>query len=297
MATATYDKQPVNVSAGLLVLFCALLWAGQSVAVKIALEDVTRFQLLFSRTLLSLGIIGLWALATRDSLRIYGEQFGMVGINAVFLFVQLGLYTAGTDQTSSVHSIVIINSFPLYTALFCHFFLAGFELTKGTIAGLVLAFAAVVIVFGDQLLFAPDDQATLSGDLLVAAAAMTMGGKITYLKSIFGRIRPVQVVFWEAIITVPVFLAVSLWLEQPNWNFSAEAGAAIAYQGVAVSGMAFVIWITLLSRHAPNDLTVYRLATPLLGLVLGWMILDEVLTPYLFVGAAMLAVGIWLVNR
>ena len=309
MATATYDKQPVTISAGALVLLCALLWGGQSVAMKIALAEIPTYQMLFSRTLLSLVVIFAWAALVRESLKIDRAQLTMIGINATFLFVQMGLFAVGTGWTSSVHSIVIINSFPIYTALFCHLFLSGFGLTRWTVAGQFLSFAAVVFVFSDRLL---DYEATagsldagihaakpadLAGDLLIVAAAVTMGAKITYLKSIFGRIRPVQVVFWEAIFTVPVFLTVCMSLEQVQWSISPRALGAIVYQGVAVSGMAFVIWITLLSRHAPNDLTVYRLSTPLFGLVLGASILEEPLTGNLLAGVVLLACGIWLVNR
>ena len=62
--------------------------------------------------------------------------------------------------------------------------------------------------------------------------------------------------------------------------------------------MAFLLWNYVLSQHSPNEVTVFRLASPLVGLVAGWLLLSgEIVTWHLLVGGVLIVVGIWRVTR
>jgi len=279
-------------------LICAALWAGQAVAVKLAVEVTPPYQVMALRFVLSILTVGLFALVTWQSVVLPRRHIWWVLASAGFVFVQIGLFTVGAKHTSSVHSIVIISSFPFFTALFCYVAPPRIATSRQTLSASILAFAGVLAVFAGELTWA--GPADLTGDLMVLASAAVMGARIALIKSALGVIGPLKVVFWEAVVALPLFAATSYLVERPPWPpwpTDAVSLAAIAYQGIAVSGVAFLLWNILLSRHSPNDITVFRLATPVMGVGLGWLILDEPLTPHLLLGAALLIVGMYRVMR
>lgn len=291
---AGYRKEPVTATTAALALFCATLWAGQSVAVKVALKDLPPYMVMCLRIALCCLFVGTWARFRGQRLRISRRQFGLILINSAILYTQIGLYTFGTDMTTSVRSILIINSFPFFTAIACHYFLPGFPFTWRTISGMFIAFAGLVVVFGDRLYSSGET----FGDMLVLAAAMVIGAKIAFAKALLRTFHPVQLVFWGALCATPLFLALSLLFDEIALEaFTPLAVGAVLYQGIAVSGLAVLTWGYLLARHSPTDLTVFRLATPLLGVLLGWLILSEEITPYVIVGALLLVTGCYRVTK
>jgi drug/metabolite transporter (DMT)-like permease len=299
--SAIMRKHPVAASTAVLATLCALLWGGQSVAVKYSQEGFEVFQVTTLRFLLSAVLTACLAWMWRLPLGVSGRQFRLAAVNALFVFMQISLYTAGTFHTSSIHSIVIISTFPFFTALWCHYLLPGFPLTLRIFLGLLLAFAGVVFVSLDlrsaqEATLEGAKEATLQGDLLVLLAAVVMGAKITYMKTTLARLRPLQLVFWESIVVLPLFAVVSLVGEKAPDTVSWQAAGGVVYQGVLVSGVAFLIWNYLLSQHSPNEVTVFRLATPLVGVLAGWLLLGEQVSWHLLAGGALIVVGIWRVT-
>jgi len=289
-------KRPVGMLTTLMALSCSLLWAGQSVAVKIAVNEMPPFLVMGLRFLLALITISLVAFVLRIPLRVERRWLPWLLGHAVLLCIQTTLYTLGTDATQSVNSIVIINSFPFFTAIICHYCLPDFPFTWRAISGLVLAFTGLLVVFAPGLI--ENGLGNRWGDWLVLSAAVMMGVKITYVKSLLRHVSPIPVVFWTAVCAAPMLLLTSYALgEFASVEWHAQAITAIAYQGMAVSAVAVLMWTTLLSWHAPNDVTVFRMATPLLGMALGWLILKEPVSGSLIVGAVLIALGVYRVTR
>jgi drug/metabolite transporter (DMT)-like permease len=292
----TLSRQPLTAGSVVLALVCAALWAGQSVAVKVAVDRLPPYRVVTIRLAAAALFLLLIAVVRGTDLRLSRRQAAWVGGNAAFLLVQLGLYTLGTGWTNSVHSIVLINTFPLFAALACHWFLPGFPLDWRSTAGLTAALVGVVVVVSGR----PGDAERVGhwhGDLVVLASAAVMGLKTAYAKAVLGEVRPLPAVLWTAVFALPACLAVSLLFEGPQWPRRAETWAALVYQGLAVSGLAFLLWNVVLSRHAPNDVTVFRMLTPPLGIVLGWAVLGDLLTWRVWVGGGLVAAATVFVSR
>jgi drug/metabolite transporter (DMT)-like permease len=72
---------------------------------------------------------------------------------------------------------------------------------------------------------------------------------------------------------------------------------ALAYQAVIVAFVSYLIWFWLLQRYPASGLASFSFWTPLFGVLSGWLLLGERLTGNLGAAAALVAVGIYLVNR
>ena len=71
----------------------------------------------------------------------------------------------------------------------------------------------------------------------------------------------------------------------------------MAFQIVVINTFSFLSYIWLLAHHNSSSLSVFFFATPLVGMGLCIAALGESFDPLLLLGAAMVGLGIWLVNR
>lgn len=270
-----------------MALGCSLLWAGQGIAVKLATNELPPLRIVALRMALSAIALGTFAWLRGSSLRISKHGLKAVAWNAAFLSLQLLLYTRGTAGTSSVHSIVLINTFPFFAVVAGLFWLPELRASRTQLVALTLAFAGAVCVLWSK---ADNTEATrFTGDALVLLAAACMGWKIVFLKGVLADYPPLLVVFWTAILGLCVCGSLSLWLEPRGvWPNTTTAWAALLYQGWAVSALAFVLWNILLSRHAPNDVTAFRMVAPLVGAFLGWLLLQEAVGLNVWLGAILI---------
>ena len=182
-------------------LLCAALWGGQSVAVKLAVASVPPFLMMSGRTVVACAFAFFWAKVTHHRLRLSWGEMGLVLANCMLLYTQIGLFSIGTSLTESVRSIVLINSFPVFTALVCLIFIAGNTLGLRHIAGLAAAILGIFLVFANR--FGGWDLSVWQGDILVLMAAAVMGTQVVFFKAILRRLHPSQTVFWGSCWRVP----------------------------------------------------------------------------------------------
>jgi drug/metabolite transporter (DMT)-like permease len=65
---------------------------------------------------------------------------------------------------------------------------------------------------------------------------------------------------------------------------------------VLVAFASYLAWFWLLTRYLASRLAVFSFVAPLAGVAFGTLLLDEPLTPAFAAGAALVLVGIALVN-
>ena len=72
---------------------------------------------------------------------------------------------------------------------------------------------------------------------------------------------------------------------------------ALAYLVVFGSWVAFTAYAWLLQNAPLSKVATYAYVNPVVAIVLGWLVLDEVITPVTLVGAAIIVVSVALVVR
>jgi drug/metabolite transporter (DMT)-like permease len=79
--------------------------------------------------------------------------------------------------------------------------------------------------------------------------------------------------------------------------FSTRSVVAFAYLVVVGSWIAFTAYAWLLQNAPISRVATYAYVNPVVAIVLGWLILDEVVTPVTVVGATVIVVSVALVVR
>ena len=106
------------------------------------------------------------------------EEWRAIWSLGILFAVQIGLMNYGIALTTASHSVVLVSSYALHTVLLAHFFIPGDRLTLPKLAGVVLAYAGIVVLFARDF---TQGGGTLLGDLVVAASALLLGERIVYM--------------------------------------------------------------------------------------------------------------------
>ena len=204
----------------------------------------------------------------------------------------------GLEYTLASRTYVLVYTAPFFVAVGAHFFLKGDRLNRWKTAGLVLAFAGVVVLFMKNL--GSFSFRTLSGDLMVLAAGALWGCTTVYLKKYLShRTVPLQTLFYQVFFSAPPLFLMSILLENPIVsNISLATGFSVFYQCIIVAFLSYLVWFELIHRYPVSLLHAFTFFTPVFGVFLsGALILGEIISPSIVVALTLVSLGMILVNR
>ena len=279
-----------------MVLLLAVLWGGNVVAIKIGLRGLPPFAAAGIRFGIALPLIALWAGIRRISLRPQAREWiPLLAVGTIFT-VQIGFLNWGTGVTLAGRATVILHTYPMFVAFLAHFFVPGDRLTWYRSIGVIAAFAGIVVVFWEKLSIGAGG--SLGGDLLCLGSGFLLGVQTVLIKRLVQNIEAPRLLVWQMIVGVPLFFLLHALFESPGkFVFSPVVASALLYQAVVVGFFCFLTWLAVLKRHSASRLTVLFFSAPLWGLLLSYLLLGEGISIGLAIGAGMVALGIFLVNR
>ena len=277
-----------------LALLLAFLWGGNSLAIKVGLQDFPPMALAFLRFVIGLVVIGGWALFRRIPLRLRpGELPRLLLLTTIFI-LQIICLNTGTLYTSASRSTIFINVYPFFTALFAHFWIPGERLSVTKTLGIVVAFSGVFVTVAPEL---GQGETSVIGDLIVLVSGCFLGLRVVVTKLLIQSIHPYRLLAWLLTLSLPFYVVASLVVERGEpMQLTLSAALALLYQGGVIAGFCFLAWTAILERYSASKLVVLFFATPLSGVLFSHLILGDELTLSLLGGAALVAAGIYLVN-
>lgn len=305
MRSATADPQPIGLRSALLAVAVSILWGGNLVSIRAGLDSVPPLWSAFWRMLLGVLFVTGWMLWRRLPLRpASGEWMPLLMLGMIFT-LQIALLNTAATMTSPAYGVVILNGYAIFANLSGHF--AGkyipavreTALTPLRVAGLMLALGGIaVLAFGrpDRAL-APQP---LLGNTLMIMSAFLLGLRQVYTRWLVQRVNPARSVFWQMMLSVPLFLILAALTEPPviaARGLTWEAIVAISYQGLIVAGICFIVWAELLRHHSAGTLSMFGFLVPICGIALSSWIFAEALPAGLFLGTALVLAGVALVIR
>ena len=137
---------------------------------------------------------------------------------------------------------------------------------------------------------------TFFGTVVAIAGAAFWGWAGVMIKQRAGRLPPMGLAAGS--IAFSAILMAPLWATAPppaQWTLSGVA--ALIAVGLVCSGLAYLPFFTLVRDIGPSRTLTVGLAVPVLGVLWGWLILDEAVTPGMLVGAVLVMAALALVLR
>ena len=281
----------------MLALFVSILWGGNVVALKYGLATFPPFWSAFWRMLAACIAVIIWT--KLQGVRILpekGEWWPFAALGAMFT-AQISGLNVGTNWTSAAYAVVLLNSHPVFTNLYAHFFDSEDKLTRRRLFGLFLAFAGIAYV----ALGRPDEALAPHpgwGNALMIVSANLLAVRVIYTRRLVQSADPERPVIWQMVLSLPVFLGMALATEASALKpVTWEPVAAILYQGVLIAGFCFVVWTTLLRKHSAANLSMFGFSVPVFGVAMSAVVFRETLQLNLLLGVALVTLGIWIVTR
>lgn len=278
-----------------LTFSLSALWGGNPVAVKSALQDCPPLRLGLYRFLIGLVVVLTVAFSRKRSLSIArNEWMPLAGLGLLFSS-QVVLMNLGQARTSAGHAAVIMSAYPLWTAVFAHFFVPGDKLTRTRVLGAVVAYSGVFVVFGASL--RAGSGASLVGDGILVVSALLLGARQVVISRSSQRIAIDKLMLTQAVFGVILFGLLTVFFEVEPTIHTQRLWAALLYQGVVIAGFAFFVQAWLLKNYPPSRVTTVYLTQPLFGVFFSWLVLGESVGPELYMGAPLVIAGSYFVQR
>jgi drug/metabolite transporter (DMT)-like permease len=290
---ATAAAPAWRVWTGLWIVY--LVWGSTYLAIRVMVETMPPLLGAGARFTVA-GAVMVGVLSARRSVRPTRAQLLSALLVGTLLMGANGVVTIAEQEVPSALAALLIASIPLLVIVLRR--LAGEPLPRATVAAVLVGFAGVALLVkpGEQ-----SGEATVLGLLAcVLAAVMWATGSFASPRVRLPR-DPLVSTGWQMLLGGVVCLAVGFALgEAPEVDpgaFSVRSLLALGYLIVFGSWIAFTAYAWLLQNAPISKVSTYAYVNPVVAIVLGWLILDEVITPIMLVGAAIIVVSVALVVR
>lgn len=277
--TAAAKSLPLALAwmCGAIVSFLLMAIAGRELSAEVGPAQIVAFRNIICLAVLAAILAKLGWKHARSA-----KPGRHVVRNVIHFAAQFGwFYAIARIPIAAVFAIEFTS--PIWTALLAALFL-GERLTGVRITAIALGFAGVLIVLRPGLEIV--DPASL------AALAAAFGYACTYIytKDLVATDRPLTILLWMNAVQLPLALAVSA----SSWVTPSQT----LWPWVGVTGLVGLASHYCLSRALEHgDAT---LVTPIdflrlpLAAVVAWLLYAERVSPWVFVGAAVIFAGVWL---
>jgi len=275
----------------LLLGSLSALWGSSYLFIKVGLDDgLSPSVIVFVRSLLA-ALVLLPLAARAGALNGLRDNMGAILVLAV---VQMGgpltLIAVGEQEISSSLAGILVATAPIFTFLLA-FALEGEERASGvSLVDVVVGITGVAMLLGVDVDGRP---AALLGGLLVVLASFGYGVGAWYVKRNVRGVRPIAMV-GATTLTVALASAPFALLARPSHAPGMDAIGSLLTLGVLCTGLAFVIFYSLVSSDGPAKASLVGYIAPGFSIFYGITLLDERFTVATAAGVLLILGGSWL---
>ena len=279
-------------------VFLTLAWGASFLWIKIAVEDVGPYVLVAIRMVFGLaGLIGI-VLVQKPSLPRERRIWWVLALLGLTNSSLPWLLIAWAEQTIDSALATVLNStVPLFTIFFAYFLLRDDRMNVRRVLGLLVGFTGVL------LLAKPGAPTAITGRAFAGHGAMLLASllyafSVVYARRMLRNVAPLVQAFYSMLIGTAL-----VWMALPLLNIPlvmpsrAVVWIGLVWLGVLSAGVASYILYFLLHAVGPTRTSMVTYMTPVVGVTLGVVVLDELLDFYLVAGMVLIVLGVWVVSR
>jgi drug/metabolite transporter (DMT)-like permease len=156
--------------------------------------------------------------------------------------------------------------------------------------------AAAGVAFAGLLLMLEPWQrmGTLGSSLLAIAAGLCWAIGTVLSKRVFmrGEAGVLSLSAWQMLVGSIGLVAVAMLVDEPPVQWTAGFIAAVAYNGILASGLAWLLWTTIVDRLPTTAAGLSSLVVPVMGVLFAWALLGEAPSPAEWAGIALMALAL-----
>jgi drug/metabolite transporter (DMT)-like permease len=279
----------------LTLLALGFMWGTSYVFIKLGVQTLPTFTLIAARLGIGLALLATVVVLAREPLprspRTYGHLIVMAVINIVLPFA---LITTAERSVDSALAAILNGAVPLFVIVLAALFLHDEPMTVNRLAGLAVGYIGVVVLVSRSL---GAGSSTLQGELALVASTACYGAGAVYARRNVRGLRPMIPALFQVGFAFVIVGVIALLTERPwevHWN--SDALIAVAWLGILGSGLAYLANFRLLSRIGATRTSLVAYLLPIVGIVAGALMFQELIDVRLVIGTALVLAGVALVN-
>ena len=163
-----------------------------------------------------------------------------------------------------------------------------------SVFGVLIGFSGIVFLFSDNILI--NENNFLSALIIFFASTFYVIGGLLTLKISNKKNENVtaSILIWATLFLIPI----TAYTEQPwNLNPSLESTISVIYLGIVATGFAWLLRFKILINNGLVFQAQVAYLIPIFGIILGYIFLNELITPKVVVAVAAVIIGIYFVKK
>lgn len=275
----------------ILLSLAGSIWGGMFIAVRLSVFVIPPVPLVWMRY--GTALIALLALIRflHVNLHIDRADWKLLILSALCgQTISIVTQETGTMLTSAQTGSVITAATPAFMVVF-GWWLLHEKLTAGRVLSVVLATIGVLFI-----VFDPDNvKVSALGGLSLFVAAVTWA-LMSVLVKFLSKYSVIAVTFYSVLIAFLCLTPYGLWWLTSDADIGAMASpdiwGSVLYLGFISTTAGFCLWNKGLTYMDASIGGLFMFFQPIVGTLLGWLLLDEPVTEYFGIGFVLIAVGV-----
>jgi drug/metabolite transporter (DMT)-like permease len=272
-----------------------LIWGSSFLWIKIAVTEISPFTLVAFRVLFALVTLIIILLIGRVKVPLRSKWWVFLFLGAFNISIPFMLISWAEQHIPSAIAAILNGTPPLFTIIFATIFLSDDRFTWRKLAGLVIGFGGVLILMADHL--GNGIASYTMGMAAMLVAAMSYGGSAIFARTFTKGMEPAAQAFGQQLsanlIMWPIALFGQAQFITPKLPLT---WFALAFLGILCTGMATMIYYSLLHSVGPTRTMMTSYIFPVVGAILGLIFLREPFHWTMLLGTVVIISGVIIVN-
>lgn len=282
--------------SSLFLLFPVLFWGISYIAIKVVLTELEPVEMISVRFLLATPT--LYLIIRFKRLNIFPvEKRTKLFIAAMMIFLHFWVMATGMKETSASNTAWILTTAPIFIAVLGWIYLREtFNLYQWM--GLLLACGGVIF------LTANGSWSNLSwinsrGDVIILGSCVTWAFYTVGTRDITEKVNPLVATFWMTGIAGLIFIPFTLLTSgyERFLHLQTNTLVSLMFLGIFCLALAFWLWSEGLARQTAAEVGVYLYVEPLVTMIGAWILIGEIITLWLIIGAVLISLGVYVSEK
>lgn len=277
--------------AALAVLI--LIWGTTWAVIRIGLRGLPPFTGVAIR--FGIAAIVLFAVARASGVRPDWDRRARVlgAVNAALAFsLSYGVVYWAEQWVPSGLASVLFSTFPLMVAGLAHIMLPGEHIQPASAAGILVGFLGVLVIFSEDLA-ALGGQQTVTASIVFLLSPLAAAVASVVVKRWGKGVHPLSLTAPPMAATAVIMGVLAVIFERGRpLSFDASSVGALLYLAIAGTAVTFFLYFWLLDRLPATRLSLITYGIPVVAVTVGILGLGEPFTGRMFMGSALVLVGV-----
>lgn len=278
----------------LFLILASSIWGGMYVVVKVVVAVIPPLELVWMRYFIALIALVIIGLVTRQNWRIQRRHFGIIfAISLIGYVISIVTQETGTMLSTAQMGAIITSTTPAFMVLFASLILKERLTLKKAISVSLATIGVITIVGIDDI-----NMTSMLGGISLIIAALTwalMSVLIKRVPSDYSQIVVTTYATFIAFVVLTPFVIPRLPQIDPNDLMDPTIWGGLLYLGIISTSIAFLLWNRGLQMLNASSGGIFFFFQPVVGTLLGWLILGETISITFWIGSILILLGVLIV--